>query len=1115
MKHEDLIQKFLNGEELTEQEQLELNRILHDSKDARRELIQQGFMDSFLREQLTQGAQQPPSHSQEQTTSSSRKFLNLGTKAASLILGTGLLFYLFSISSKQESMPPKVLLVENNPPPSAIDQYQETIQNLPGRGSMNRPTNQKNVMTAESDLINFNRDIRPILSENCFHCHGPDADNREADIALHTFEFATQAIKDHPSQFPIVPGKPENSLVWKKINDAKDPMPPEDSNLNLSSREKQLIKKWIESGAKYEKHWAFKTPQKVLIPQAQQNSPIDYFIQQKLVEKNLPVAPKADSPIIARRASLVLTGLLPSHESPAYNKLMSHPNQTHYEAYLDELMNSYDYAERMTLMWLDYARYSDSDGYSDDKDRSNWPWRDWVIEAFKQNMPYHQFTIEQLAGDLLPNPTPSQIIATAFNRNHRQNNEGGVLAEEFFVENVIDRVETTSTVWLGLTMGCARCHDHKYDELTQKDFYQLFAYFNNIGEVGKGRGISAKPLLQTRSPMTKKLYPELVQQIESKEHALEELQGKLNQNFQTWLEQLRHNFSDNTQVTWTACELEPQAPVLKAQNNKPTALKINPGTLASQKVYGLKLELKMEHQNPNQNAFLSCSEISLTSENSKIDIISWRINKADKKHTSDFAFDDKAATLWKASLEKGQTKPVTVIIELDLLSPLDSKPLIVNFKNLTLQNAQASINVLATNSPKHFLSAHKLDSKSKSSAQINKLLQRFSSLDHNFKSLQNDLQSLEAKLTSHGHAKVPLMVMKEKKDIQPAYLLKRGLYNQFDPNKPLSRSIPAAFIKPGLAIPQNRLEFAKWLVSENNPLTARVTVNHFWQMIFGRGLVKTSEDFGTQGSMPSHPLLLDWLAVEFMESNWDIKALLKLILSSETFQRSSVVLPVHLENDPENIYLSRGLRYRLNAFSIRDKALQASGLMNKQLGGAPVKPYQPDGLWYAVAEGGKRYIQDTGEKVYRKSLYTFSKRTVIPPNQSIFDAVSREVCSVSNQKTNTALQALTLMNDPTFLEAANHLGLLMMKYHEQDLNKKLSYGYQKAIGLKADETTLINLRTFYQSMLKEFQHNPQNAKDLLSVGQKKLDQHKNYQDLAAFASVAHLILNLDEAIVVE
>jgi hypothetical protein len=733
--------------------------------------------------------------------------------------------------------------------------------------------------------VDFIFHVKPILSDRCFKCHGPDEAKVEAGLQLHIEEKAFAALGKNKDRHAIIKGDSKNSGMIQRIfsEDPDDIMPPPESNLTLSDQEKEILKKWIEQGAEWKEHWAFVPPVQPEIPVVQDKSwisnTIDNFILAKLEQNKLQPTPALSSEKLLRKVSFDLTGLPPSLED--IEGFTKDPSVQNYERIIDKYLGSDAFAERMTNEWLDLARYADTHGYQDDLERIMWPWRDWVIHAFKQNMPYDQFVTWQLAGDLLPNATKEQIIATAFNRNHKITQEGGVIPEEYRAEYVTDRTNTFGTAFLGLTMECAKCHDHKYDPISQKDYFQLYAYFNSIDEKGLIESYGAIP--------------------------------------------------------------EP-------------------------------------------------------------------------------------------------------------------------YINITQEEIQDILTFI------------------------------------------NNLDTLET---------IPLLVMKEVEKPRKTYVLNRGMYDQ--PTTEVNPAFPR-FGKPSETGPgSNRLDLATWLFSDENPLTARVTVNRLWQQIFGKGIVTTSYDFGNQGALPTHPKLLDHLALKFKNNGWNMRAIIKYLVTSSTYKQGSRVDDDLLAKDPDNNLLARSARSRLSAEMLRDHALAISGLLVDEVGGPSVKPYQPEGLWSETTGGGggstSKYIQDEGDKNYRRSLYTFWKRTVPPPNMLLFDTPTRDFCMVQRENTSTPLQALVLMNDPQFLEASKALAHRAIKENESNEEMQIiQHMFTLATSRKAEEEELNSLSEMFRDQLNYYKENPSQADELLKYGNFEVPEEEDKSQLAAYSFVANAIFNLDETI---
>jgi hypothetical protein len=735
------------------------------------------------------------------------------------------------------------------------------------------------------DSVDYNLHIRPLLSDRCFKCHGPDANQRKANLRLDTPEGAFAALKDNPTAHSIVPGDPTKSEVFLRISTADTSilMPPPNSNLSLNQDEIDLLRKWIEQGAKYKPHWAFIPPTKRELPkvddEAWPKNEIDFFILQKIEAAGLQPNEEADKERLLKRVSLDLTGLPPSPELHA--RFLADNSENAYEKVVDELLTQPQYGEKMAVHWMDVARYADSHGYQDDGLRTMWPWRDWVIHAFNQNYAYDKFVTWQLAGDQLPNPTKEQLLATGFNRNHKITQEGGVIDEEYRIEYVTDRTKTFSKAFLALTFECAHCHDHKYDPISQKDYYRTFAFFNRVNEKGLVGDISLASLAD------------------------------------------------------------------------PPKIKIS------------------------------------TEEIEKM---------------------------------------------LTFINKKDSMP-------------------------------------------------------------------------------VEVMVMKDSTWKRPTHVLVRGVYDA--KGEVVDIGVPPAILpfdsgKYG----NNRLALARWLLDEKNPLTARVFVNRMWQELFSKGLVKSSGDFGMQGDLPSHPELLDWLAVDFRENGWNIKRLMKQMVMSATYQQASTISKKQLEQDPDNILLTRAPRVRLTAEGIRDLALASSGLLVKEIGGPSMKVYQPKGIWEASTSGRgqlARYKQDHGDDLYRRGLYSFIKRTVPPPGMLIFDASNRDQCEVKRGNTNTPLQALLLLNEPLMLEAARVMAERLM-LEQSSPEEKIKKAFLMIMCREGKSKEIDLLTQYFESEKKNFNATPEKANKFIAVGEYKHEKIDDTISLASLMQVIQTIFNTDEAI---
>ena len=741
------------------------------------------------------------------------------------------------------------------------------------------------------EVIDYNFHIKPILSDNCYTCHGPDANKRKAGLQLNIKDGLFGELPENPGEFSVVPNNVSKSSIYKHIisDNPDEIMPPLDSKLQLNNYEKKLIKKWINQGAPYAKHWAFIAPEKAALPKNNlkewEQNEIDAFVLQKIEDNELTPSDKAKRNILIRRISLDLTGLPPKPEH--LKKLTDDLSNESIGKVIDAFFALPSYGERMAQSWLDVARYADSHGYQDDSYRTMWPWRDWVIYAFNKNLPYDDFLTWQLAGDLLPNATKEQILATGFNRNHPITQEGGVIQEEYRSYYVVDRTNTLGKGILGLTLECAKCHDHKYDPLSQKNYYEFYSFFNQVDEVGlRMDAVAAK-----------------------------------NQKY----------FAD--------------APFLKLSD----------------------------------------------------------------------------------------------------------------------------------------------------------------------KLIENDLSFVKKKIGDT----INVMIMNDSAP-KATYILNRGNYD--DPTTEVKPNTPGIIYPFSEELPKNRLGLANWITDTNNPLTARVFVNRIWGLLFGEGLVVTAEDFGVQGRLPSHPELLDWLAKDFMEHDWDIQYLLKKIMLSATYQQRSEITPELKKADPENKLLARASRFRMSGEMIRDYMLTTSGLLNTKIGGPSVKPYQPPGLWEETNAGGDRgvltkYVEDEGDKLYRRSLYTLWKRTLPPPNMTIFDAPNRDLCEVRRQKTNTPLQALALQNDEQMLEAARVLAQQVVSKNE-DNTQMLNDIFQRILVRKPNEIELKTLEQYYLDAKNTFKNNKENAEKLLTQGKYEKAETDPIKT-AALMLTAQVIYNLDETITKE
>ena len=1021
----------------------------------------------------------------------------------------------------------------------------------------------------EAGRLRFNRDIRPILSSACFRCHGADANSREAELRL---DQRANAVADRGDDRVIVPGKPDKSELIRRITteDESERMPPPDERRQLSKAEIELLRQWIRAGAPYERHWAFITPRRPAIPQitlAQwPRNAIDCFVLAKLEREGLRPSPEADKVTLIRRVTLDLTGLPPAPKE--VDAFLADTSPDAYERLVERLLASPRYGEHMARYWLDAARYADSNGYFTDAERTMWPWRDWVIDAFNADMPFDRFTVEQLAGDLLPDATRSQRIASGFNRNHMINNESGSIPEEFRVEYVADRLKTTGTVWMGLTIGCARCHDHKFDPISQRDFYRLFAFFNNVPEKGvDGAKGNAAPLLRVPSPAQERTLAALDAEL-ANARAADAKFGNVIANGQAEWEKksgrsarsipsrglLIHFPFDSRAVTSFDAKL--------GGVRVPEDVSFGAGVVggAVQLDAGKPITAAIDFAFDGRHPFSIGAWIN--TKNSAGCVVS-KTNDSDAFRGFDLSLrkgrllfhlihrwkDDAVEVATRDTLATGRWQHVLVTYDgsgraggVKLFVDGKRQAVDVNVDSLTGSVANGEpLRIGRRQSSASFegriddlriydreLSDHEVLElatcqliRGVTAVPVERrepdLARRLTEywIDHHAPSpvrqSRMQLAALQEKRDAFEKTIPTVMVMQEMASPRDTFVLIRGAYDRH--GEKVTAGAPAALGALPDNAPRNRLGFARWLVSPQNPLTARVTVNRVWQQFFGTGIVRTTEDFGTQGEWPSHPGLLDWLAVEFMDSGWDLKHLVRLIVHSAAYRQRSSATVEQFTADPLNRNLARGPRFRLDAEAIRDQALAVSGLLVEELGGPSVRPYQPPGLWKAVSYDGQLgYEPSTGGDLHRRSLYTFWKRQSPPPNMLAFDAGSRETCSVRRSRTNTPLQSLVLMNDPVFLEAAVHLALRALRDSPGPTpTERARYAFRLVVVRQPDADELRVLTTLYRQQLQRFRENPQAARRLLASVNSDGGPDER-PELAAWTTVANLILSLDETI---
>lgn len=1086
-----------------------------------------------------------------------------------------------------------------------------------------------------ADKVDFNFQIRPLLSDRCFRCHGPDAHARKAKMRLDTLEGSRKALDD--GWAVVKPGHPERSEMIRRIytTDEDDLMPPPDSNLKLTPAEKDLLKRWIVEGAEFQPHWAFRPVREVTPPTTARTdwirNPIDAFVLARLEKETLSPAPEATRETLLRRLALDLTGLPPTLAE--LDAFLADRSPGAYERAVERYLNSPHYGERMALDWLDLARYADTYGYQADVERDMSPWRDWVIQAFNENLPYDQFLVWQLAGDLLPNPTREQRLATAFNRLHRQTNEGGSIEEEFRAEYAADRVNTFGTAMLGLTLGCARCHDHKFDPITQRDYYSLFAFFDSIDESGLYSHFTRAtptPTLLLWPAGKEAEHTALLAKIADTEARLNSIKRGAEAEYQAWLQHdatitpaaplahftfdtVRSNTTPDSVTTTNFAKLvdEPRlvagAPISRSARLESSKQQVTPeagapnlalqfsgdndvvcSTVPNFKrtdefsfVLRLKptehqdravvlhqsrawtdsgsrgFELVLEHGKPffglihfwPGNALAvraqqalplnEWSELAVTYDGSSRaaglrlylngaplatevvrdhlykDIVhraEWGDAEVGNVHLQlagrfrdsgfknglidDLQVFDVALTEREVSLIAGRNGPLTLTS-----SPREREQLSSVAGNSSASEQSPTHEIATERRRNHPLPRG--EGRGEGNALDYFLARRYEPYRAAFAELKK-LREQENNLIND----VPeIMVMEEMPVPRVTHLLRRGAYDA--PGEIVGRDTPAAVFPFPPDQPRNRLGLARWTVDRRNPLTARVVVNRLWRMHFGRGLVATPEDFGSQGKLPTHPELLDWLAGWFMDQHWDVKALHRLIVNSATYRQSSHVPRELVTRDPENSLLARGPKQRLPAELIRDDALAASGLLVPRIGGPSVKPYQPAGLWEQSGTG-KTYTQDHGDKLYRRSLYTFWRRTSPPPSMLAFDAVTREVCTANRETTTTPLQSLVLLNDPQFVEASRVLGEKLLKQFPKDEAARNRAAFRALTGRAPDPTESEILVRLYAEQKAEFAKNPDDAKKLLNTGESNWDKTLSPADFAAMTTLVNAIMNFDE-----
>ena len=1041
------------------------------------------------------------------------------------------------------------------------------------------------------DTIQFSEDVRPILSDNCFACHGPDEAKRKAKLRLDTREGM---LKDLGAYSAVVPLDPQASELVKRIYsiDPEYQMPPPDTERSLTGQEKRLISKWIEQGAQWEGHWSFIKPKRPQVSKVRSTgfsrNAIDDFVVRKLVESGLKPSHEASRERLLRRVTVDLTGLPPSVED--IDPFLADESPDAYERQVEKLLQTEAYAERMALDWMDVARYADSHGMHADGWRMMWPWRDWVIDAFKDNMPYDQFVTWQLAGDLLPNKTRESVLATAFHRNHPMTAEGGIIDEEFRLQYVFDRAQTTATAFLGMTLECARCHDHKFDPISQKDYYRLTAFFNNVKELGMtGDDGNYGPMLMLPSTDQESRIENLDAEIREKESLVKRIaedalvdfdhEQYLSAHTQIQVPSARVRFPldsiSDTKIKDDKTEKRVDGNVLAKVNGQPKLVDgvmgkafrfdneydflnlAKVGLLDLYDTYSVTVWIYPEQAGKvqsilgtagNKNNFWRGWDFFLDEENR----LSLKlINSLPHNYIHVESSESIVVSQWTqiAFTYDGSGTAQGVVLYADghqldskvhfdqlykSIYPVGNNPnrdredrdvrVGKSYRSFTgefgifkgkvddIQIFNVALTPVEISCQTALPTAHQADSYSRpKTIDLASWHSHYLNRDHTeVQRLQKQLRSLRQKRLAMIDTVPEIMVMEEMPEPRATHVLKRGQYDS--PQDPVAPGTPESILPFTKEFPTNRLGLAQWLFHSDNPLTARVTVNRYWQLFFGKGLVETTEDFGSQGSSPSHPELLDWLAVDFMESGWDVKHLVRQIVLSGTYRQSSEQRVDLKEKDPRNRLLARGPSYRLPAEFIRDGALAASGLLVREVGGPSVKPYQPEGLWIDKGNFSSKllhYKEDEGAKLYRRSLYTFVRRTSPPPSMTTFDAPNRDVCTVRREITNTPLQALILMNDPQFLEAARILAERMQRVGGQSVLDQIIYAFRTTTGRTPGQEELKILHEYYEEELDRFRNNEAQAKGVLQEGRYPRNESLDLAKTAALTMVANTLMNFD------
>lgn len=1019
------------------------------------------------------------------------------------------------------------------------------------------------VDAAVAENLNFQRDIRPILSEYCFRCHGFDEHARKSGLRLDQFEAATRPAESGSAA--IVPSQPGQSELIRRVT-SDDPelrMPPAEGGKKLSAGQIETLRKWIEQGAGYTRHWAFEPPAARPLPHVKREdwprNRIDVFVLNRLEQAALGPREAAEPARLLRRVAFDLTGLPPTPEQLDQFLLASSINaDAAYAAEVDRLLNSPHFGERLAIDWLDLARYADTNGYFGDKARQAWPWRDWVIRAFNDNMPFDQFTIEQLAGDLLPNATREQRIATGFHRNSMANNETGIIDEEYRVEAVADRVETTSAVWLGMTIGCAQCHDHKYDPITQQEYYQFFAYFNHSVESGLVTKDSPPPTLEVPSAELEASLRHVQQELKEAEHTVQSQAAAVDQDLAAWQTTAAAQFVTVPEDALFVCDFDgtpAEEFITGTALQRERGIRGQAGKFDATQHVERPLPSQFDADQPwtisvwaKPSSSLSCiwSKIEPHAPRRGMEMI-WQKGRLQVNLVHRWGIDEIAVSTrdtvalndWHHVLVSyagtrradglqividGTEVPLNVHRNLLSGSIQCAEPLRIGRRDSglgfygLLDEFRILQRIASPAEQKGWSDSERIRgilarSKSESTAAEQHVLRDYYILKQarpEVRHAYERLQQTRRRQAALNMAVPTALVMQDQAQPRKTHLLVRGQYDKLGPE--VQPGIPAIFPRLPPDAPPNRLALARWLVSPRHPLTARVAVNRLWQMCFGEGLVRTPNDFGSQGEMPSHPELLDDLALRFVDSGWDVKQILRLIVMSATYRQSSQATAQLLEHDPENRLLARGPRFRLPAELIRDQALAVSGLLTFRVGGPSVKPYQPEGLWEAVSyNGDDSYVVDQDDGLWRRSLYTYWKRQAPPPALLTFDANTREKCLLRRSRTNTPMQALVVLNDTTYVEAARQLATRALLEPGND-ESRLKSMYRRTVSRAPEPAVLKAITELLNRQRQAFAQDPASADQLIKVGAAPAVTSLESRELAAWTLVAQTILNLDEVL---